>query len=218
MTKSSGRLGDPAIVAIVSKALPRSTLRQPDSIFVFWTTATTRSTIAGRGNTLNISGVGPAITIRNHEVALDTLSVYGDEGHDQINARNLAAGIVKLIVEGGPGNDAITGSKGADSIVGGEGDDTLFWTLGLPADLLAGEAGTDTLQVLGSGAVDNVVVSAGALEAVIFNGTDGVNFPTDVEHAVLQVRSGADQVVISSMAGSSKLQKVTLDLWTCPRF
>ena len=185
---------------------------QADSIFVFGGTGNDQITIAGSGNTLSIAGTGPAITIRNPEVALDTLSVYGVGGNDQITAQNLAAGMMKLIIEGGPGNDTITGSNGADSLVGGEGDDTLVWTLGFPADLLGGEAGTDTLQVLGSGVADNVTVSAGALEAAVFNGIDGVNFLTDVEQVVLQVRSGADQVAIHSMVGSAKLQKVTFDL------
>jgi Ca2+-binding RTX toxin-like protein len=185
---------------------------QPDSIFVFGRTVDDQIAIAGSGNTLNITGAGPVIYIRNPEVAFDTLSVYGIEGHDRITAENLAAGLVKLIIEGGPGNDTITGSRGADSLVGGEDDDTFLWTLGQPADLMGGEAGMDTLHVLGSGVPDNVTVSAGALEAAIFNGVDGVNFLTDVEHVVLQVRSGADNIAISSLAGSAKLQKVTLDL------
>ena len=88
--------------------------------------------------------------------------------------------LTKLTIEGGPGNDTITGSHGPDALAGGEGDDTLVWTLGLRLICRGGEAGMDTRQVLGSSAADNVTVSAGALEAMIFNGVDRVDFFTVV--------------------------------------
>jgi Ca2+-binding RTX toxin-like protein len=184
---------------------------QPDSMIVFGGTGDDQITIAGTGNTLSITGAGPTIYIRNPEGALDSLSVYGIDGHDQINAQNLTAGLVKLTIEGGPGHDTITGSRGSDALAGGEGDDTFVWTLGLPADLIGGEAGNDTLQVLGSGLAENVTVSAGALEAHILNGADGVTFAVDVEEVLLQPRSGADQITVNTLAGAA-LQKVTLDL------
>lgn len=74
---------------------------------------------------LTITGAGPAIEVRNPEAALDTLSIYGVNGNDQINAQRLAAGLIKLTIDGGPGHDVITGSAGADTLVGGEGNDTL---------------------------------------------------------------------------------------------
>lgn len=182
-----------------------------DSIIVFGSAGNDQLLVTGSGSIINISGAGPAIQIRNSEGALDALMVYGVDGNDRIDASGLAAGLIRLTVEGGPGNDIITGSRGADSIVAGEGDDTIVWQLGTPADLIGGEAGTDTLQVVGSGAMDNVIVSAGALEAQIFNAVDGVNFLTDVEQIALLPAGGADQITVNAMAGAV-LQKITVNL------
>jgi Ca2+-binding RTX toxin-like protein len=184
---------------------------QPDSIFVFGSDGHDNITIAGSGTTLNITGAGPLIQIRNPDAALDTLSVAGSGGNDSINAQNLNAGLLKVTIEGGPGTDTLTGSRGSDAIVGGEDDDTIFWTLGTPADLVGGEAGNDTLQVLGSGVPDSVIVSAGALEAHIANGADGVALLTDVEHIVLRLGTGADTISVNTMAGA-RVSKMTVDL------
>jgi Ca2+-binding RTX toxin-like protein len=184
---------------------------QPDSIIVFGGTGDDQIAVAGTGNTLTITGAGPAIQIRNSEAALDTLSIYGVDGNDQINAQKLAAGLIKLIIEGGPGHDVITGSAGADTLVGGEGDDTFVWTLGSPADGVLGEAGADKLQVVGSGAANNVIISPGSLETTVQNGVDNVAIVTDVEEVVLQMMSGADQIYVNT-AATAKLERVTIDL------
>ena len=184
---------------------------QADSVFVFGSTADDNIAIAGKGNTVSITGAVPLVEVRNPDAGLDTLFVYAIDGNDQITAQNLAAGIVKLIAEGGPGHDTLTGSPGADSLVGGEGDDTFTWTLGTAADAVLGEAGKDVLHVLGSGVQDKVVVAAGALEAYVQNTIDGVFFSTDVEEVTVHVRSGADEITVTT-APASVLQKVTLDL------
>jgi Ca2+-binding RTX toxin-like protein len=188
---------------------------QPDSVIVFGGTGDDQITIGSIGSTLIIAGAGAAIDIRNTEAALDYLSVYGIEGNDQINARGLTASLVKLQVEGGPGNDTITGSQSADALVGGEGDDTFVWTLGLPADLVSGEAGTDTVQIVGSAAADNVTLSPTAFGIQVFNSGNSITFQADVEQAVFQAGRGADQIVINSLAGTA-LQKITLDLRPAP--
>ena len=185
---------------------------QPDSIFVFGTEGDDQISIAGSGNVLNISGAGPTISVRNPEPALDTLSVYPVGGHDRFNAENLPAGMMKLIVEGGPGNDTITGSRGSDTLVGGEDDDTFFWTAGSPVDGIGGEAGSDTLEVIGTGVPDRVWLSLGALETAIGPGADNGHFLTDVEHVKVQLRSGADEIGVSSVPGTVKLQKLSVDL------
>jgi Ca2+-binding RTX toxin-like protein len=184
---------------------------QPDAIVVFGRDGEDNITIAGSGNTLSITGAGPVIYIRNPDAALDTLSVSGVGGNDRINAQNLAVGLLKLSIEGGPGNDTVTGSRGSDSLAGGEDDDTFVWTLGSPADLMTGEAGNDTLQVLGSGLPDSVIVSAGTLEAQVANAADGVTLLTDVEHVLLRLGTGADQISVNTMSGA-KLSKMTVDL------
>jgi hypothetical protein len=172
-------------------------------------------TIAGSGTALSITGAGPVIQIRNPDAGLDTLSVAGAGGSDTINAQNLAADLLKVIMEGGPGADTLTGSRGSDTLAGGEDDDAFVWTLGSPADLIAGESGNDTLQVLGAGLADSILVSAGTLEAQVVNTVDGTTLLTDVEHVVLRLGTGADQITVNTSTGA-KLSKMTIDLRPSP--
>jgi Ca2+-binding RTX toxin-like protein len=184
---------------------------QTDSIFVFGGTGDDQITITGSGSTVNITGAGPAIAIRNPDAGVDSLSVDAMAGNDQITAKALAPGIVSLTVEGGPGNDSITGSQGSDVLAGGDGNDIFVWAVGSPADLVGGEAGTDTLQVLGSSAADNIALSAAPLGVSVFNAKDGTTFTGEVEQVVFQAGRGADQVVVSTMAGTV-VQNITIDL------
>ncbi len=184
---------------------------QADSIIVFGGPGNDQINLTGSGNEVNITGVGTSIYIRNPEGALDTLSVYGVDGDDRINAQNLTAGLIKLTVEGGTGNDTIMGSQGADILVGGEGDDTFVWTLGAPADLISGEAGTDSLMVLGSAVADNVILSPVASGIQVFNLSDNTTLEASVEQATFQAGHGADQIAVNCLAGTG-LQRLALDL------
>ena len=114
-------------------------------------------------------------------------------------------------MEGGFGDDTITGSQGADNLVGGEGNDTFVWPLASPGDLVGGEAGTDTIQVVGSALADNVSLVAVPFGInVAANGSTTV-LQADVEEATFQAGRGADQIFIGTLAGTT-LQKITLDL------
>jgi len=183
---------------------------QADSVIVFGGPGDDDIAINSAGNVINITGAGPAIEIRNSEAALDSLSIQALEGNDRVNAQGLAAGLIQLTVEGGPGNDTITGSQGADVLVGGDDNDTFVWPLGTPADLVSGEAGTDTLLVLGSAAADNVALFAAATGVQVLNG-DGTVLNADVEQVIVQAGRGADQIAVNTLAGST-LQRITLDL------
>ena len=57
------------------------------------------------------------VNIANAEPANDTLTINGLDGDDAIVASGLAANAIKLVIDGGAGNDVL---------VGGAGDDTLL--------------------------------------------------------------------------------------------
>ena len=114
-------------------------------------------------------------------------------------------------MEGGPGDDTITGSQGADALVGGEGNDTFMWPLASPGDLVGGEAGTDTIQVLGSALADNVALGAVPFGINVAANGSTTTLQADVEEATFQAGRGADQIFIGTLAGTT-LQKITLDL------
>ena len=91
----------------------------------------------GNGNdtvTINdLSGVSAAVVIVN-----------GEGGNDVINASTATLGSIRLRMNGGDGNDSITGSLGDDTIDGGDGDDSLNGGTG--NDTLIGGAGNDRLN------------------------------------------------------------------------
>jgi Ca2+-binding RTX toxin-like protein len=86
------------------------------------------------------SGLAAALKVTGSEAA-DRLAIEGLDGNDIINASGLTAGVLSLTVDGGAGNDVITGSRGADAIAGGTGNDRL--TGGRGFDTLVGNAGAD---------------------------------------------------------------------------
>jgi len=98
-------------------------------------------------------------TIR--ESRITTIRIVGGAGDDTITINIPGNTRIKTVLDGGTGNDTITGSDGSDTILGGQGNDTLSGgrgndTLrgGAGADSLAGGLGNDTLQ--GDAGVDTI--------------------------------------------------------------
>ena len=107
-------------------------------------------------------------TIRESRVT--TIRIFGGAGNDTITINIPGNTRIKTVLNGGAGNDTITGGDGNDTVLGGQGHDTLSGgrghdTLrggagndslagGLGNDTLHGEAGSDTLR---GGAGQNAV-------------------------------------------------------------
>ncbi|BFM40438.1 DUF4114 domain-containing protein [Synechocystis sp. LKSZ1] len=97
-------------------------------------------------DTLTISGNASASV--NTQGGNDTLLVgaytkgFGGAGNDTLQA---VAGILPggVYLDGGEGNDRISGSNGDDTLLGGNGDDVIQWSFG--DDSIDGGSGTDTL-------------------------------------------------------------------------
>jgi len=103
------------------------------------------------------------------------LVVNGQNGSDTIDASGADLGSVRLLVQGGDGNDTITGSigddllrgdDGNDLIDGGAGDDTIDG--GANHDVLAGGSGNDVI----TGGLDNDTITGGDGDDVL-RGQDG---------------------------------------------
>lgn len=107
------------------------------------------------------------ITINDiDDVGFNVIFVNGNNGHDTISAAGANIGNVPLAIDGGTGNDTITGSTGGDTISGGDGDDLIDGAEGDDSifggdgdDDLDGGAGDDT--VAGNFGVDVILGSAG---------------------------------------------------------
>lgn len=80
------------------------------------------------------------------------LVIDGEAGDDTLDANGFSLGSVRLRLNGGDGNDTISGSSGSDVIDGGAGDDSLSGddgddelTGGAGGDTISGDQGADTL-------------------------------------------------------------------------
>jgi Ca2+-binding RTX toxin-like protein len=97
-------------------------------------------TIAGSGSGATVTRLPAQVNISGADAG-DSLTVDAGAGADTINAAALPAGIVGLTIDGGAGNDAITGSSGADTLIGGDGNDSV---IGRPATQAAPRPGLAT--------------------------------------------------------------------------
>ncbi|HYD67955.1 calcium-binding protein [Azospirillum sp.] len=80
--------------------------------------------------------------------------VFGGAGDDRLSAQSVGSG---LYVNGGDGDDQLTGGSGADTLVGGDGDDVV--SAGDGDDTITGGAGADQLV---AGAGDDLMYIDGA--------------------------------------------------------
>jgi uncharacterized secreted protein with C-terminal beta-propeller domain len=149
-------------------------------------------------------------TIRESRVT--TIRIVGGAGNDTITINIPGNTRIRTVLDGGTGNDTITGSDGSDTILGGQGNDTLSGgrgndTLrgGAGADSLAGGLGNDTLQgeagadTLRGGAGQNALDGGAGVDA--FYGT----------RANDRVRLGAGERLIGNESTNPLRQTDDLD-------
>ena len=149
-----------------------SNLQVFDNTYTITATASvTRVTInAGPGNDrVTVQDVGGAAGV--------LLVVNGENGGDTIDASGADLGDVRLLVEGGNGNDSITGSDNDDLLRGGNGN-----------DVIDGGAGVDTID----GGDNHDVLSGGADDDRITGGLGNDTLNGGAGNDVLQGEEGHD--------------------------
>ena len=142
---------------------------QPDTTIVNATAGDDQIGVASIGTSVVVNGLSEQVKIDGAEAGNDTLVIDGLAGNDRINASALNAGQIKLTIDGGDGNDIITGSHGNDTVIGGrgndlavlgDGNDTFVWNPGDGSDTVEGQAGFDTLVFNGANVNENINISA----------------------------------------------------------
>lgn len=100
------------------------------------------------------------------------VSITGGSGNDTITLVDVT---VRSFLDGGPGNDIISGGAGRDTIDGGDGDDVIMGNG--DRDQLFGGAGNDTLSggnrndtLFGGPGADVLIGGAGAFDVVSYEG------------------------------------------------
>src|SRR5262249_27996694 len=103
----------------------------------------------------------------------------GLDGNDLIDATGLAADAMRLLVDGGAGNDRITGSAAADAVLGGAGNDHITDRDFVNGDEYDGGDGVDTIDYSRGAFVDGTVtidLSAGQTVGAGSNSETITNF------------------------------------------
>ena len=107
-------------------------------------------------------------------------------GNDTVDTTGSAASA--MVIQGGAGNDTLTGAGGSDNILGGRGTDTLVGAAG--ADMLSGGDDNDTIQ--GDGSSDTITTGNGADTVVLTTvAADSANADTISDFTA---GSGGDQL------------------------
>jgi Ca2+-binding RTX toxin-like protein len=192
--------------------------RQPGAGDSFVDSVTVHGT--GLADTVQVGGQNGHYSVTGLHAAVN---VVGSEGHDQlllntlggddtIGGAILVGDVVKLIVDGGPGNDMIRGGRGADILEGGTGDDVFIWEPGDSSDVIDGQGGLDTLRFNGSNVAETIQISANGTRATFFRDIANITMDLDtIEEVIFNARGGTDTIVVNDLAGTD-VRQVRLNL------
>ena len=163
----------------------------------------------------------------------ENLVLNANGGDDTITAGNGLAGLIKLTIDGGSGNDTITGGDGNDTLIGGDGndliiggrgndtaqlgagDDTFVWNPG-DSDVVEGQDGIDTLVFNGANINEKIDISANGSRVRLTRDIGTVTMDLNgIEHIQLNALGGADNITVNDLSGTGVTQ-VAIDLASPP--
>ena len=164
----------------------------------------------------------------------EKLTLNANGGDDTFSATGNLAPLIQIIVDGGAGNDTLSGSNGPDVLVGGDGndfvdgrqgndtgmlgagDDTFQWDPGDGSDIVEGQAGFDTMLFNGANIAENFDVSANGQRVRFLRNVGSITMDMDgVEKLALAARGGNDNVVVNDVTGTA-LTEIDSDLTGTP--
>jgi Ca2+-binding RTX toxin-like protein len=194
---------------------------QADVVIVNGTNSDDVIDIVGAGTSASVLGLATRVNIANAEGANDSLVVNALGGDDDVTATTLPAGVIKLTIDGGSGEDEILGSQGADVFLGGAGNDVLLgdngndlalmgadddsfqWNPGDGNDTLEGQDGVDEMLFFGASVAENVEIFANGGRVIFFRNVATVTMDLDdVESIDFRALGGADSIVVGDLSGT----------------
>jgi Ca2+-binding RTX toxin-like protein len=198
---------------------------QADTVVVNGTNGDDIIDVFGAGTSVSVVGLSAQVNITNAEGANDALVVNALGGDDGVTATTLPAGVIKLTIDGGDGDDSLLGSQGADVFLGGDGDDLTFgdngndlaqmganddvfqWNPGDGNDTLEGQDGFDTMLFFGANVDENVDVVANGGRVLFLRNVANVTMDlNDVEGIDFRALGGADNIVVGDLSGTDMTQ------------
>ena len=201
-----------------------------DVVIVNGTNGNDTIDIFGAGTSVAVVGLAALVNITGSEGANDSLVVNALGGDDGVTATTLPAGIIKLTIDGGAGDDDLLGSQGADVFLGGDGNDFVFgdngndtaflgagndvfqWDPGDGNDTIEGQDGIDTMLFFGANIAENIDIFANGGRVIFFRNIASVTMDLDdVESIDFRALGGADNIVVGDLSGTDVTQ-IGLDL------
>jgi Ca2+-binding RTX toxin-like protein len=146
-----------------------------------------------------------ALTVLAKTTEIASAQLNGGGGDDVLTGAD-----TNDILSGGDGNDRLIGAKGTDQMSGGAGNDTLVWNNGDGSDRMNGDAGNDTAEVNGSPTLGDVFTLDPEPGGVKFQRTNLVPFTLDTATENFQVNGlgGNDSITAHDGVGALTLLSV----------
>jgi Ca2+-binding RTX toxin-like protein len=137
----------------------------------------------------------------------EAVTIDGGKGND-----NLTGGDGPDTLIGGPGNDFVDGRRGTDTALLGTGDDTFQWDPGDGSDVVEGQGGSDVLVFNGSAASEHMELLANGPRVLFTRDVGGITMDLDgIERLALRTLSGVDTVFVGDLSGTD-MDAVDVDL------
>jgi Ca2+-binding RTX toxin-like protein len=157
-----------------------------------------------------------------------TVIVNGGDGNDSLTVLAQLGEVAAVGLDGGPGDDVLTGADsndtlsggdgndrlvgagGADVLNGGAGNDTLVWNNGDGSDILNGDAGNDGTEVNGAATAGDVFSLEANAGRIKFQRTNLKAFTLDASTERFQVNGigGNDSLTAKNGVGALTLLSV----------
>ncbi len=186
-------------------------------------------------DTITLAAAGGVITVNRQATTLVAddnakIVVNAGDGADTIDASALAAtDYFALTVNGGNGDDLLTGGsdndhllgdggndrivgfKGNDDLEGGDGNDVLVWNNGDNNDVMDGNAGADEVEINGAPTTGDIFTAAPNAGRVLFTRTNLVPFTVDFSAERLTVNTLGGDDTFNGAAGLAPLTLLALN-------
>jgi Ca2+-binding RTX toxin-like protein len=182
-----------------------------DTLTVIGSTGPETMTATSGGAVHTVSGLAAAVRLISPEQGTK-LALDARDGEDTIDARGITKDKLQPILTGGGGKDFVLGTEGQDTVAGGIGDDVAYmgggldtfkWIPGDGSDIVEGQAGTDFLEMNGSGGNDRFDVTPVGGRTRVTRDLDAVNMDLgDVERLDIMPGIGGDIVRVADVSGT----------------
>ena len=158
-----------------------------------------------------MSGLAATVRLASPEQGTK-LALDARDGDDTIDAQGITKDKLQPILTGGGGKDFIIGTPGQDTVAGGIGADVAYlgggldtfkWIPGDGSDIVDGQAGTDFLEMSGSGGNERFEVTPIGGRTWVTRDLDAIRMDLGgVERLDLMPGLGGDIVRVADMSGT----------------